>query len=65
MSTVELCLDRIKKRNRAGEESITREYLLGLEEQYARYYDFWRGMDLAPENLIFALPFSSSVHSKK
>jgi len=38
--TEEECLDRIKKRNRAGEETITLEYLCGLSEQHKPYIEY-------------------------
>lgn len=35
---VDILLQRIKQRGRKGEDSITREYLLELEDRYKEFY---------------------------
>lgn len=37
---LEVCLERIKERNRKGEESITLDYLSQLEEKYFQFAEF-------------------------
>lgn len=43
-NAIDVCLKRIRLRNRAGEENISREYLEQLEVLYEPYYQCWRKM---------------------
>ena len=45
-ATPELCLERVKQRNRAGEESMTLEYLQTLERKYEAYLDHCRAQGI-------------------
>lgn len=37
-TTIDTCLDRIHKRNRPGEEKITRKYLESLEQLHSSFF---------------------------
>lgn len=42
--TIDLCLERIRLRNRAGEELITHAYLENLEKFHTTYFDQWQDL---------------------